>query len=502
MSRLADLTRVLLDRKSPTGELLRASRQLHSDFVRCTGVHEKSDDARDRSPIRLDCGVAIAPADAGRCIVDFVRTVRFLRGIRRAIDDRWIHRDDPVRVLYAGCGPFATLALPLCTIYSPDQVRFTLLDVHARSVEAVEMLVREFGLESHVEEIVRGDATDYTAPRGVDLVVAEIMQRALSKEPQLAVSAHLAPQLEDGGALIPERVTVELQVAELEAGIEGAPPGEVNGDGKSKRLRLGRVIDLTKRTAPEILRTADRASRRFRVPELEEDRQWHAMLCTEVVVYGDEVLGDYDSGVSYPERLRELGPLEGGEELDVRYRPGTDPGFEVRRVQPPLLRDAVPDDAPAILELNLESEHLLSPLDPDRLQWLQSMSELHRVVEVDGRVVAFLLALREGQPYDSPNYRWFDASRPQFLYVDRVVVSREHRGRRLASQLYDDLFAHARILGVHEIAAEFDVDPPNAASRAFHSSYGFVEVGDRRLDDGRRVSMQIATLSSRRSHVP
>jgi predicted GNAT superfamily acetyltransferase len=259
-------------------------------------------------------------------------------------------------------------------------------------------------------------------------------------------------------------------------------------------------MDLTKRTAPELLRAAGGAPRRFQVPELEADRQWHAMLCTEVTVYGDEVLGDYDSGVSYPEWLRELGPLDGGEELDVRYRVGPEPGFEVHRVRPPLLRDAEPDDASAILELNLESEHLLSPLDPDRLRWLQSMSELHRVVEVDGRVVAFLLALREGQPYDSPNYRWFDASRRQFLYVDRVVVSREHRGRRLASRLYDDLFAHARDRDVHEIAAEFDVDPPNAASRAFHSSYGFVEVGDRRLDDGRRVSMQVATLSRRRSH--
>ena len=70
-------------------------------------------------------------------------------------------------------------------------------------------------------------------------------------------------------------------------------------------------------------------------------------------------------------------------------------------------RDATPDDFPAILALNAESVHFLSPLDAPRLQRLHAQAAYHRIVTAGGGVAAFLLAFREGADYDSPNYRWF-----------------------------------------------------------------------------------------------
>ena len=109
-------------------------------------------------------------------------------------------------------------------------------------------------------------------------------------------------------------------------------------------------------------------------------------------------------------------------------------------------------------------------------------------------VVAFLLAFREGADYDSPNYRWFAARYATFLYVDRVVVAESQQGRGLGRLLYDDLFAFARASGVPCITCEFDIDPPNEASRRFHARYGFEEVGTQALPKGKRVSLQIARL--------
>lgn len=158
-------------------------------------------------------------------------------------------------------------------------------------------------------------------------------------------------------------------------------------------------------------------------------------------------------------------------------------------------RDATPSDFPAVLTLNEESVFVLSPLDAARLALLHGQAALHRVVEVDGRVAAFLLAFREGAAYDSPNYRWFAARYERFLYVDRVVVARACQGRGLGALLYADLFGQARRADAGRIACEFDLYPPNEASRRFHARYGFAEVGQQAVAGGRKtVSLQAAVI--------
>jgi len=160
-----------------------------------------------------------------------------------------------------------------------------------------------------------------------------------------------------------------------------------------------------------------------------------------------------------------------------------------------VIRDAAPADFPQILALNAESERFLSPLDAPRLRHLHAQAAYHRVFESDGRVGAFLLALREGADYDSPNYRWFAQRYGEFLYIDRVVVDTTRQGQGLGALLYDDLFAFARASGVIQVACEFDVDPPNPASARFHARFGFREVGTQWLAGGKKqVSLQARAL--------
>jgi len=136
-----------------------------------------------------------------------------------------------------------------------------------------------------------------------------------------------------------------------------------------------------------------------------------------------------------------------------------------------------------------------SPMDLERLRWLLGMSAYGKVVETEGQVAAFLIALSEGAPYENDNYAWFAARLPRFLYVDRIVVGARFAGRGLGSRLYDDLFAFARARGIGTITCEYNIDPPNLPSRAFHDKFGFTELGTQWVAGGtKQVSLQAAEV--------
>jgi predicted GNAT superfamily acetyltransferase len=161
-----------------------------------------------------------------------------------------------------------------------------------------------------------------------------------------------------------------------------------------------------------------------------------------------------------------------------------------------MLRDYTPADADAVLALNAADVAVLSPLDADALAALAAQAAYFRVGCTDGQVAAFLLALREGADYASPNYRWFAERYPRFVYVDRIVVAPAARGTGLGATLYTDLFASARAGGLEAITCEYDIDPPNPASARFHARFGFAEVGRQRVAGGRKeVSLQMARVN-------
>jgi predicted GNAT superfamily acetyltransferase len=161
-----------------------------------------------------------------------------------------------------------------------------------------------------------------------------------------------------------------------------------------------------------------------------------------------------------------------------------------------MLRNATPADFPAILALNQAFVTVLSALDGERLAQLHAQAALHRVIEQDARIDAFLLAFREGAAYDGANYRWFAQRYARFLYVDRIVVAGGGQAQGAGSWLYRDACALASGDAVPLITCEFDIEPPNPASLRFHARQGFREVGQRQLDGGKIVSMQVLEVAA------
>jgi len=144
-------------------------------------------------------------------------------------------------------------------------------------------------------------------------------------------------------------------------------------------------------------------------------------------------------------------------------------------------------DVPWLVAMNRAAVPAVSPASADELTALIGLSEVAVVIANGDRpeeIAGFVLAMAPGSAYESENYRWFDARGTDFLYVDRIVVGAEFRGRRLGEALYAHVFECARALGRSEVTCEVNLEPPNPGSLRFHGRLGFAEVGRQSTKNG------------------
>ncbi|RVU86638.1 GNAT family N-acetyltransferase [Leucothrix sargassi] len=160
-----------------------------------------------------------------------------------------------------------------------------------------------------------------------------------------------------------------------------------------------------------------------------------------------------------------------------------------------LIRDVVASDYAEIVAINAAEVQHTSEMDEARLAALDGFSSYHKVVEVEGKVAAFLLAMDQSSAYENDNFDWFAAQYKRFLYIDRVVVNAAFAGMSLGTKLYQDIFEYARQHDIGVVCCEYNVIPENKPSAAFHDKQGFEEVGTQWLNNkSKKVSLQAAKL--------
>lgn len=308
----------LLPQAQALRELLEQQTNFHIDASRDIGDGET----------RLASGLAISPTLAAMCLREQFRTTAFIRGLHAAITDA-LRRDRPVRVLYAGCGPYALLALPLMTVFSPAQVRFTLLDVHQACLDSAMALIGSFGLADHVADSLCTDATRYRIPADSlpDVIASETMAVCLRNEPQVAITRNLLAQA-PMARLVPQSVSIELGMVNWGKEHVLLPADHVGEipQPERDRINLGKVFELD---AANVSRwhgvTGDcLPAGRIRLPEVLASR-YRPCLLTRIVVYGESRLQDYDCSLTTPQHLPGRQVFSGDETLQFQYRLGTYP---------------------------------------------------------------------------------------------------------------------------------------------------------------------------------
>ena len=117
----------------------------------------------------------------------------------------------------------------------------------------------------------------------------------------------------------------------------------------------------------------------------------------------------------------------------------------------------------------------------DRLKKLIDWSS-HVIVVRDNNIAGFIILMREGQNYDSLNYKFFNSQSFPFLYVDRIAIKDGHRRKGLGRMIYEKTIDIAKDLDV-STCCEVNTIPRNDPSLAFHDTFGFREVGTKDYDD-------------------
>ncbi|BFM45407.1 hypothetical protein CFS9_40480 [Flavobacterium sp. CFS9] len=173
----------------------------------------------ENNEVAVKGGVALSSSGAADCVDDYLRTVYFIKGIYKALTK--LCNDFPERsinILYAGCGPYATLILPLLPLFNKDRIKAILLDINTASIASVHHILSVTGLNNYVLQLIETDAITYTKPQDfvIDLAISETMHYALTREPQVAITRNIVSQLPSHGILIPQEIKIDLTYSFLD----------------------------------------------------------------------------------------------------------------------------------------------------------------------------------------------------------------------------------------------------------------------------------------------
>ena len=310
------------------GNLFRATEELYRLLVSASGLEEQNPAALHH--LWLPEGKALGPVWAARCLLDYQRTRAFLRGVFSAIEAarlRFPHTQ--IHVLYAGCGPFASLVLPLIPLLKRGSVAFTMLEVSPVSVEYLQKTVATFQISDWIRRIVVADATTYQCdPRQpVHIIIGEMLQAALQREPQVAATRQLAPQLMPGGFFIPEYITVQVGLLHPLRNQERMMSLETPDE--AAFILLEPAFELSLGTAGN-LQTNDFPEIEVEIPAGHDPGFRQIALFTHIQVFAEETIAMWESSLTEPLVIMPQTLENPVERIGFRYQTGNDPGFLCR----------------------------------------------------------------------------------------------------------------------------------------------------------------------------
>jgi len=299
---LAQNTAILIDEHFIYSDLKNAADSLFSFFEKISQLDINA--LKHNEAIYLNSGKAIGPHWAGRCVTEFMRTRQFLRGTRdaiKALQERF--PNEIIHILYAGTGPFGTLVMPLTTLFTASEIQITCLEINQESITCLRHVISALHVEDYIRDIIHCDATEYknSTDQAIHMVITETMLNGLQKEPQVSITQNLVPQMLPNGILIPQNISVTLNLVDKKAETNRLFAGNTNHVPFFKEIIS--LIELNKETCtnPDLYRHIE-----VNLTTPAETRFNRVSLFTTIQVYAEHILGHNACSLTLPINLKAL----------------------------------------------------------------------------------------------------------------------------------------------------------------------------------------------------
>lgn len=177
---LKELTHKIILEKQDYAKLFETTEELFQLFNTASGCRYDDDTLREH--IYLPEGKAIGTCWAAYCVKEIFRTQKFLQGIYKAIlSAQMKFPGETLQILYAGTGPFATLAIPFTTLFRPDEIQFTLLEINPSSFQMLNNTIQYFNCNDYICSMELCNAIQYrpNPDKKFHIILSETMLQAL-----------------------------------------------------------------------------------------------------------------------------------------------------------------------------------------------------------------------------------------------------------------------------------------------------------------------------------
>lgn len=318
------------------GEEMRSAAELTDFFLAWQLDQFPSFQEKGSTEQVIRSGIAISTVEASHCITDYLRTTRFIKAVHAALLElmvRFPHQQ--LRILYAGCGPYATLVVPLLPFFPPSRLEFFFLDIHSCSLESARNLVIKLGFQQYNIHFIKTDATAYVNTDGFHLILTETMFQALTREPQVAITEQMQSQLIPGGIFLPEEIKLDAVCTYL-----SKEPYQKGDTGEfilpeeqalsiPRRLTLGTLFSIRSGTNFHTLTRGTSAQIESEYYKIPEDKQNYPDVCifTQLRIYGAICLHPSESLITNPHCVASLMNMSDHSHFKLIYNYRMIPGW-------------------------------------------------------------------------------------------------------------------------------------------------------------------------------
>ncbi|MBX9783276.1 MAG: hypothetical protein K2X48_08290 [Chitinophagaceae bacterium] len=311
---------ILLSKESNPSQL----RQAAIDLKNLLTEMSEMDENKPGVMLTLDTpsGRATGTYGAAMCTIDYMRTRRFMQGVVSAVTEL-LKTHSSVKLLYAGCGPFALLVLPLTLLFTPAQVQIQCIELNTTSIGCFQKLISKLNVKAFFKEVICDDAAEIKLQQAdaYDMMITETMMHALKNEAQVAIIINLMNQCRKDIVLIPHEVQVQFACIAHDSSLLN----------KVFRSQLP-LLHLNKQTAQEFSNWLQHRNDVLlqKTIDLSNDVYHEGdklSYLTTIHVYGRYSLFINESGLTVPVAIQPLQKINPGQSIQFQYRMGSKPGF-------------------------------------------------------------------------------------------------------------------------------------------------------------------------------